>query len=143
MPNLRRLDSHPNFQRNPVVSEDNKKHPLDMMAAGIIVAVASSVIAGIVIMFLGWISYKVNTGAEVMVDMSARAVHVEKNQNELKATLSEFSKQQAKTHEALILMSATHATKDDLIKEKQILSERIEALDARIRALEQHNGTRL
>ena len=101
------------------------KRPLEGLASTIIATAA----AGIIISLLGWVGFSISSGAEAIARMQATAKHVEKSQDEIKGKIE-------KTHESIIVMSATHATRDELTKQKQMLLERINELDIRLRAIE-------
>lgn len=91
--------------------------------------VLRSILTAIMVGLLCWAGYNIDQSGNRLDVINASIETIQRHQEQ---TLAE----QKATHDAVLVMSATYATKEDLERQRQIFEEQLHKIDYRLQELE-------
>lgn len=118
---------HLNVVKESRVSEPQKPHKEHIPDHGW--TVIRSVLTAVMVAILLWAGFN--------IDQSGNRLEVLNHSlNSIKESQERFLTEQKATHDAVLVMSATYASKEDLERQRQIFSEQLDKINNRLKELE-------
>jgi hypothetical protein len=130
LPSTRNNVVHLNVvKESRVMSDPNKKEAIPEHVLSIMRTVLSAVLIALVC----W-------AGVTLIQSGSRLDVINANLATIQANQQQVLQEQKATHDSVLIMSATYATKEDLEKQRQIFSDQVKTIDSRLREIEHHNS---